>query len=100
MRVYGWAITENRVKQGKEIDRTTLDALNDNDAIIDDDASSFNTMNGWNALEDLLSRGLNGEDNWVGKQHQPQTDLKFSKRDRLHCHHAIRIDGVVQRIVY
>jgi hypothetical protein len=48
MRVYGQAITENWAKQGKETDRTTLDNLNDNNAMIDDDASSFDTMNGWN----------------------------------------------------
>jgi hypothetical protein len=68
--------------------------------MIDDDTSSFDTMNGWNALEDLLNRGPDGEDDSNGGQQQSHTDLKISKRDRLHLYHAIRMNGVAQRIVY
>jgi len=40
MSVNGWAITENRVEKGSDSDtRTTLDNLNNNDAMIDDDAT-------------------------------------------------------------
>jgi hypothetical protein len=44
--------------------------------MIDDDASSFDTMNGWNALEDLLDRGPDGEDDLDGGQQKLQTDPK------------------------
>jgi len=45
-----------------ETDATKSDELNEDEAIIDEDASSIDTMNGWNALKEMLEQGSSGDD--------------------------------------
>jgi len=62
MRMYGWAATENWEEQRTEIDAKNSNEVNEDEAImIDEDASSIDTMNGWNALKEMLEQGSSGD---------------------------------------
>jgi hypothetical protein len=62
MRVHRWAATENRDEQRMEIDATNSDEVNEDETMIDEDVSSIDTMNGWNALKEMLEQGSSGDD--------------------------------------
>jgi len=56
MRVYRWAATENWDEQRTELNATHSNEVNEDETMKDEDASSIDTMNGWNAL-DRFPRG-------------------------------------------
>ena len=64
MRVYQWVTTENWDKQRTETDAMNIDELNEDEATIDDDASSLDTMNGWDALKQMLEQGPSRDDDF------------------------------------